>query len=361
LIFLDIMMPKIDGFTLCRQLREVDTFNNSKIVFVSAKKFDVDKRMARELGADGYLEKPFQTQQLTQKARSMLQSNARIKFWGTRGSIATPSHDTVVYGGNTSCVELYMPDREELFILDAGTGLRELGNRKLNDRRDWNGYIFITHTHWDHIQGLPFFMPAYIPGNNFTIVSADQPNTQLEEIISGQMQSTYFPVDFSSLGAKMHFLKVFEGEYTINKIRVETMLANHPNVTLMFKFHLPSGVVVYATDNELEKRTASGIDPMAGNRERMIEFFRGADVLIHDAQYNEAEYKIKRGWGHSTWNEALDIAVLSEVKKLILFHHDPDHTDEWLDRTLDECGEELDRRAIDLTFSIAKEGEDLEL
>lgn len=359
LIFLSASFPKDDGKSLGERLRSIAGLRQSKIVPFSSHIPGAARHAAAALGADDFFESPREPVAFLAKAQALLGRQVGVRFWGTRGSIAAPSPETVRYGGNTSCVEILLPEHDELLVIDAGTGLRVLGNAKLRERKEWHGHIFISHTHWDHIQGLPFFSPWYLPGNSFTIVSTDQNELPLEKVIAGQMISAYFPVDFERLGADIAFKKLTEGDHTINRLRVETLLANHPNVTLMFKFHLGGKTLVYATDNELQWPNEKGVDPMAAQRARMVEFFRGADLLIHDAQYTDDEYRTKRGWGHSSWREALDIAIRSDVKQLVFFHHDPDHTDEMLDRISAECGEELEKRGIKLPVCWAKEGEEV--
>lgn len=343
LLLLDIMMPGVDGLSLCREIRANARYRDLKIAIVSSKKYAADRALALKLGADTFISKPFEIQDVVRIARQLLAGQILIKFWGTRGSIPTPGPDYAKYGGNTPCVEFRFPPRETLFIFDAGTGIRELGRALMAEGKPRRGYIFLTHAHWDHIQGLPFFMPAYQPEYQFTLLGPNQPELPFKDILHGQMENAYFPVPFGSLSAIAEVRALQEQAYEFDGIGIEAMLTNHPGNTFMYRITYGGRRIVHATDSEIEPWGAGPLDSMAGLREKIVDFFTDLDLLIHDAQYTDEEYEVKRGWGHSTWREVVHMAHGARVKKLLLFHHDPDHTDGFIDRILDEAKQELAR------------------
>lgn len=359
LVFIDLMMPGIDGLSLCRMIKEDPDLADIKVVIFSAKKFAADRRMAQKMGADGYFEKPFKIKDLLNKVRSVFTEQIRVRFWGVRGSTPTPSLPNMGLGGNTPCVQVRLPDRESLLIFDAGTGLRSLGQFLLSKRRSWGGHLFLTHLHWDHIQGLPFFDPAYIPGNHFIILGGDPPQGTLEETIQIQMSNPYFPVGLQDMGAQLAFRSLAEGDHTIDGLQISCIAANHPGLTFLYRLTHEGRRIVYAPDNEIEPRGEGEMDPMGDNREKMRSFFRGCDLLIHDAQYNPDEYENRRGWGHSSWEEVIRLAMQAEVKRLAFFHYDPGHTDEKIESLLDRCDAFIQEQGGKLVCTLAKEGDEL--
>jgi len=259
----------------------------------------------------------------------------RVRFWGVRGSIPVPGPTTVKTGGNTSCVEVRCG--KNLIILDAGTGIRLLGNELVKEGK-LEGHIFISHVHWDHIQGFPFFAPAFTRGNRMYLYGGRNVTTTLEEALYGQMNYPNFPVMLEHLPSEIEFHDLDEGEIiTIGAgdVTVENVKLNHPNGVYSYKIKYQGNSLVYATDTE----------HYANPDAKLLEFARGTDLLIYDAQYFPEEYtgesggSSKVGWGHSTNSEGARMAGLAEVKKLVLFHHDPMHTDEMVDRKEKEAGE----------------------
>jgi len=283
-----------------------------------------------------------------------MKEEIKIRFWGTRGSIPTPGKHTIKYGGNTPCVEVRVAGY--VFIFDAGTGIRELGNYLMSQERPCKAHIFLSHHHWDHIQGLPFFTPAYVAGNEFTILGMNHPSASLEKIISVQMESIYFPVALSHLSAKMKFQQLTEGSFKIASVKIDTITTNHPTPTLSFRLTHGGKRVVYMTDNEIEPLEISDV---IEKRKKMVDFISHVDLLIHDAQYSDEEYKNKRGWGHSTWREALRLAIDGNVRTLILFHHDPDHGDGIIDSFVERCKEEIKKQGSNIECLGAMEGMEL--
>lgn len=283
----------------------------------------------------------------------------RVQFWGTRGSVPSPGPRTVRYGGNTPCVEVRTATGW-LVILDAGTGIRELG-RSLIERSNGapvTGDIFLTHAHWDHIQGIPFFAPLFQKGNHFTISGSKSLETSIDRVVRDQMSPVVFPVTFEQLDATIDFREIAENErYTGNGYEVTSMEVRHPGGALAYRFTEPRtkpAALVYVSDNELGP--ADRYQTPSGWRERFTEFVRGAKVLVHDTTYTTAEYDFHRGWGHSTFREVTELALQTGVETLVLFHHEPRRTDEELDQCVAECQALVKERSGSLTVMAAAEG-----
>ncbi|HLI29316.1 MAG TPA: MBL fold metallo-hydrolase [Chloroflexota bacterium] len=288
----------------------------------------------------------------------------QVRFWGTRGSIAAPGPATVRYGGNTACVELRTA-AGELFIFDSGTGIRELGLALMAAGGPVRGYILLSHTHWDHIQGFPFFAPAFVAGNEFTICAGRDLDRDLESVLAGQMEYAYFPVRLAELAATVHFRDLDEGEYCLGSARVRVQYLNHTSLTMGYRVHADDRVLVYATDNEPHDRTLRPLDtlgratppwPVHGGDRRFVEFIRGADLLITDAQYLAEEFPQRIGWGHSTVEHAVDFAVAAGVRRLVLFHHDPTRSDAALDAVVARARGRAARQGSALEVLAAAEG-----
>jgi len=290
---------------------------------------------------------------------------AYIKFWGVRGSIPTPGPTTVRYGGNTPCVELRISD-DKFFILDAGSGIRELGVSLLKTGKPVKSHIFISHMHWDHIQGIPFFVPALLPGNEFIFYGAEEADTSLQEILENQMNHINFPIEMKDMASTLNFKALHEDKYEIDSVKLETFYLNHPGAALGYKFYVNNKSVVYISDNEPyplinENSVNNDHDFVEDSNEKLIEFIKKTDFLIHDAQYTPEEYKGRFQWGHSPYNFTVDIALKSEVKKLILFHHDPVHDDSFVDDMLVKAQELARNAKSDLDIIAAREGQQISL
>jgi len=294
---------------------------------------------------------------------------AYIKFWGVRGSIPTPGPSTSRYGGNTPCVELNYGD-DNFFILDAGSGIRELGQHLLKLGKPVKSHIFISHMHWDHIQGIPFFVPAYIPGNQFIFHGAQEADQSLEDILADQMNPVNFPVQIDEMSSKFEFEPMWEGEYKFEGIKVETMYLNHPGYALGYKFHIKKKKVVYISDNEpypihpkasMDTDNPDEITFVEDSNQRLINFARDVDVLIHDAQYTPEEYKTKIKWGHSPYDYTVNMALSADVKSLILFHHDPVHDDAFVDSIVEAAKKISWQAGSNMQILGAQEGMEISL
>ena len=282
----------------------------------------------------------------------------RIQFWGTRGSIPSPGPQTIRYGGNTPCVEVRTSEGW-LIILDAGTGLRELG-RSLIARANGapiNGDIFLTHAHWDHIQGLPFFGPIFQRGNRFTIWGSEALETSIDRVVRDQMSPVVFPVTFEEIDATVDFRGIAEERCRGNGYWVQACQVRHPGGALGYRFADGNGsgnALVYISDNELNP--TARYESTATWRKELVSFVGGARVLVHDTMYTVEEYDHHRGWGHSTHVDALELALDGDVEQLVLFHHKPERTDDEVDRRVEECRAYVRRRGGRLDIIAAAEG-----
>jgi phosphoribosyl 1,2-cyclic phosphodiesterase len=278
----------------------------------------------------------------------------RLRFWGTRGSVPSPGAHTVRYGGNTPCVEV-RTDTGWLIILDAGTGIRELG-RSLIAAANGDGIradIFLTHAHWDHIQGIPFFAPIFQRGNRFTIWGSKA----LDRVIREQMSPIVFPVSFERLAAQIDFSEIAAERHIGDGYAVTAFPVRHPGGAVGYRFSSGNGEgdsFVYISDNELGSPESydTGPDWDAG----VVHFVEGAKTLVHDATYTADEYEQHRGWGHSTYLDAVRLALAAGVERLVLFHHRPERTDQELDQCVAECRAFVAERHGALDVIAAAEG-----
>ena len=272
----------------------------------------------------------------------------RIRFWGTRGSIPTPGPSTVRYGGNTACVEV-RDSSGSLLILDAGTGLRELGAAMVKNGtgpRPFSADLLLSHLHWDHIQGIPFFRPAYDPKTQLRIRGPKQART-MRELLGLGMDDPFFPVDLDELPAQLEVVEMDDGgDERVGRFRVRAASIFHPSPALAYRVEADGRSLVYATDTE---------DPFSGRTNPVIALAHEADTLIHDAQFLETDFKPT--WGHSTIASAIDVATKARVKRLVLYHHDPDRSDEALDR----IAKDSQKAADGIEVVVAREGLELEI
>lgn len=257
-----------------------------------------------------------------------------IKFWGTRGSIPTPGVNTVLYGGNTLCIEIR--SSSSLIILDAGTGIKSLGHEIMDNYHEKNIKIFITHPHWDHIQGIPFFGPLYDPGYKIDLYGPKTNDKSIEEILGIQMNNLFFPVRQSELLADIAYHDVKEGDsLRFMDFNLKAKFVNHPVITLAYSMQFKSSRVVFSGDHEPYEHFLHNEDTQIVRLKEIltknyIEFMRDADYLIMEAQYNEEDYLKKAGWGHCSYYKALELAYKARIKNLVLIHFDPTYTDEYL-------------------------------
>ncbi len=287
---------------------------------------------------------------------------ARIQFWGTRGSIAKPGAKTVRYGGNTSCIQVTSPGGS-LLIIDCGTGGHDLGQSLLaNHKGPLRGSILFSHTHWDHIQGFPFFAPLFVPGAHWDIYGPSGLGHSLRDALAGQMEHTYFPITLDEVGASLHFHDLYEGEFKIDDIRITARYLNHPLLTLGYRLQMGGASVVYACDHEPHARIPGQTGAVHELDRRHSEFLAGADLVIHDAQFTDQEYFDRhRGWGHSPVEYVTEMGLLAGVKQMAFSHHDPCRTDDQLDQIVASVRGNLKDKPSAMEVFAAADGQVIEL
>ena len=298
-------------------------------------------------------------------------SPARLKFWGVRGSIPVPGPSTIRYGGNTSCVEVRADG--EIIVLDAGTGIRSHGIA-LEDEFGSNPIklsLLITHVHWDHIQGFPFFGPSYHDKNQIRIYGYDGADAGLRESFKGQMATPFFPVELLNLPGKLSIKRLKTMEFNIGKVGVVAKFMNHPGVCVGYRLNTSAGSMAFLPDTEpydAHKLHASKSDSLSPGqiqkrakeeRTELVKFLEGCDVLILDSQYTDEEYKDHVGWGHGSLSTAVALASDAKIRKLILFHHDPNHDDAAIDEMVKKARGLVAERSKSLEVIAATEGQEL--
>ena len=255
----------------------------------------------------------------------------RIKVWGCRGSIPSPGGDTSKYGGNTTCIEVRLGDGS-LVVIDAGSGIRNLGRELVRRREPRLIHLFLTHAHWDHLQGFPFFLPAYQKGFTLQVWGGPRSAATLRSYLRQQLTPPFFPVKFAELGAAIRFPARPATQISIGGTSIQSIPLTHPDGGYGFKFSEEGRTFVFLTDNELSHKHHGGLD-----FDDYLRFSEGADLLIHDAEYTPEQYTMTKGWGHSVYNDALRLAMDARAKQFGLFHHNQDRTDAEQDEIVDDC------------------------
>jgi len=393
----DLLMPGTNGFKVCRTIRSRRAeLGDVTIIITTGSSFPADRKSALEAGADHYLLKPVSPKEViailenlhptirpalttpTAPAPPAVAGGAeevRIRFWGVRGSIASPGPTTIRYGGNTSCVEVR--SGRELIVLDAGTGIRLLGDslRKEFAGRPIKATLLLTHTHWDHIQGLPFFRPAYDQGNSVTVLGYEGAQQSLLKTLSAQMDSAFFPVSLDQLKGSLAVQELKELEFRVGPIPVQATFTNHPGITLAYRLCTPCGGVVYMPDTEIlpfprprpgEAGVAAPAEPTSEEfsdykNQLLAEFAQDAEVFICDAQYTAEEYEQHKGWGHSCIDDTVTMALRAKVRRLLLFHHDPARDDAGVDQMVAHARALVAAQGASLQVDAAAEGLELVL
>lgn len=282
----------------------------------------------------------------------VIKNGTTIQFWGVRGSIPVPGPGTVRYGGNTTCVEIR--SGTDLILLDAGTGLRALGKSLLAEfpRKTLNLNLLISHTHWDHIQGLPFFAPLFESRCRLRIFGIAGARSEIAGALNGQMKKPFFPVAFTDLPSQIEIAEISGPNFVLGTTSVRALRANHPGLCAGYRLTTPGGEVCFFPDTE----------PRAGVADQaFLDFVRAADVLILDSQYDRAEFQRRTGWGHGCVDQSVALALAAGVKKLVLFHHDPDHDDKKIDALLRHARQLVLRQKGKLLVEAAREGRKLQL
>ena len=394
LVVTDLMMPRMHGYELCALLKGPDGIPGIKVIVTSSKSFPADKDLAVKAGADIYIVKPYSPDDLIACADKLLSGSAapaavpaapqaaavgvvkktapadaaaaglpqpvKVRFWGTRGSCPVAGPSTVRYGGNTSCIEVRSGDL--LIIFECGTGIRGLGSSLMKEfaGRPIEGHIFVSHTHWDHLQGFPFFVPLYSPKNAFNIYSVHGAHGSLQSIFSGSMAADYFPIPLAGMAGKLRFIEMTRTA-DLGTAKVSFCHLNHPGLCIGFRVETQGRTITYLGDHEAFGRL-SGDNEMSRRQDAdILSFARGSDLLIREAQYTEEEYAQKKGWGHSTFDDVVRFGAASGAKRLVLFHHDPEHTDEMMDGYTDYCRGLAAKAGSNMDCSAAAEGTCIEL
>lgn len=366
LLTLDIMMPKMHGFDVLRALRTDIRTHHVPVIMCSGKDFKTERDESERFEVVEYLTKPISPAKLAERVKyyfdrcdgtvppilpivPVVRSDSaeiyrrdvdlgRPSFylWGTRGSTPTVGGRFQRHGGNTSCLAVTVGD--EIFVFDAGSGIRDLG-LVLAGSKIRKVHLFITHPHWDHIQGFPFFAPAYIPGFDVTVYGAKGFGKDLEAIFRGQLDRDYFPVQLEDMKSNLQFRHLTDGAIEISGVRITWEFAQHPGATVGYKIQVGSHKLAWVPDNEFLQGyvgppTLGRDHPLVLTYERMIKFLSDVDVVIHEAQYTPAEYPAKIGWGHSSLSNACQLMKLARVPRWIVTHHDPLHDDAFLESKL---------------------------
>jgi phosphoribosyl 1,2-cyclic phosphodiesterase len=300
---------------------------------------------------------------------SVSASPTRLKFWGTRGSISVPGDGTLRYGGNTTCVELRADG--EIIVLDAGSGIRSLGIalEKEFQSQPIKLSLLITHAHWDHIQGLPFFAPAYEKKNEIRVRGYDGLDMGFGKIMAEPMKAPFFPIAMRELSARIDIKKLTEMEFSFGNVQVRARFVNHPGVCAGYRLFTSAGSIAFLPDHEPYQflHSARGSDMSPEERKKiaeeqriaLVDFLHGSDILILDAQYTDAEYETHVGWGHGSVSSAVSLGLDAEVRRLLLFHHNPSHDDTMLDSIVDDARRLIRERGQDLEVDGAREGEEV--
>jgi phosphoribosyl 1,2-cyclic phosphodiesterase/ActR/RegA family two-component response regulator len=389
-ILCDLLMPGTNGFRVCAAVRGERTLRYSLLIAMSGRHFENTRQTALEAGADEFLLKPIEFTQLLSLvervggpspppppsppdvAKAVDSEPAFVRFWGVRGSIPVPGPATLRHGGNTACVEFR--GAGEIVILDSGTGIRPLGEALSAEFKDQplQLTLLITHSHWDHVQGFPFFKPAYDAANHIRILGFEGAGEGLAGIFSGQMESPYFPIGLGQLPVHLVFEELRSMEFEIGRVQLRAAFANHPGVCVSYRLNTRRGSVAYLPDHEPFHRTrgqslqagdpkASAVEFARVEDDKIVQFLRHADVLILDAQFDAEEYAVHVGWGHSSVDDAVDIALRAQVKQLFLFHHDPAHDDAKIEQMVQHARRLVAKSGQVLEVHAAREGLKCEL
>ncbi len=361
-IIVDLMMPRMHGFEVIQKLRGALATYRTPILVHSAKIYESDQRKALVLGANAFLQKPLQPEDIRTALQEQIDS-VHVAFWGVRGSISTPGRETIRYGGNTPC--LTVSYGRHTLVLDAGTGIRKLGLILQAEARGapLEVDLLVTHTHWDHIQGFPFFVPAYVPGNTVHVYGPRSLSKPLDKVLRGQMDPEYFPVALGDMAAQIDVTDVGD-TFTVGPFTIDVEFMNHPGVTLGYRIVVGDTVVAYATDTEpftgLFRHTLpDGDETGIGTRldKRLVQLVQDADLYIGDAQYTPDEYNGKVGWGHSSCTDAVEVAIAAGAKRFALFSHDPMQDDAGVDAKVEMCRAHAADRGSSLEVIGAIEGQ----
>jgi len=280
----------------------------------------------------------------------------KIRFWGTRGSIPVSGEEFLKYGGSTTCVAIDTNDGEKI-IIDAGTGIRKLGNMLMSRRENHHHYnILFTHSHWDHIMGFPFFKPIYHKDTSIKVFGCPFAQESVRQIISEAMEPPFFPIQCEDIRADIEFTRSCTTKFGIGGVEIIPVLLSHPNKGIGYKFVENGKSFVFLTDNELSFQHPGGL-----KFSEYVDFCKDADLLVHDAEYTEEEYEFTKTWGHSTYIDALNLAIAADVSMFVLWHHNQERTDADLNMIVEDCREKIKKASLKIECLAAREGQVIEL
>jgi len=276
----------------------------------------------------------------------------KIKFWGTRGSVPVPGPETIKYGGNTTCIEVRLKDNT-LIIFDAGTGIRNLGRELMNQNNTKAINLVLTHSHWDHIQGFPFFGPANDPNVTINILGCPSTYFKLRKILTDQMEFKYFPVTFDALKSHISFKEISDGIHPIGSAKLSFIELNHPGTTYGFRLTEHNVNFAFLTDNELKPPP-----PIKTHWQKFVQFCQDIDLLVHDAMWTDEELRHKKGWGHSSMEQVIELAHDANIKQVVFFHHLPERSDDELEAVFRNTLNKMQSLSENTTYHLAREGDE---
>ncbi len=365
---LDILMPGIDGLTLCHRLKSDPATKGIKVVMVSGKSFQADRKRAKDYGADAFIEKPYNVDTFAARIQELLAGKAvapdtapaadaampegklSIAIRGCRSLSPSQGGAASRYGRETSCVTLQIADH--LFILDAGSGIVPLGKELTSAGQPKELRLLLTHFHEDHVEGLGLFAPAYAPGFKLIIAGASDPDQSLEAHVQRIFETA--PAELGELKAELELYEMREETYQILPgVKVSPFFANHPGMTLGFIVEAEGRKFVYSPDAEIYGEQGTALQDYD---ERLVRLVEGADLLIHDGRYLDADYQTHKNNGHSSWLNTVELALRAEVKSLVLVHHDDAYSDEILDRIESEARALIAQKGSSMQFAMGREG-----
>lgn len=357
-IISDLVLPGLDGLQFYQQIRQEKRISKQPIfAIVTSKEYDYDHRRGLALGVNCYLNKSQGYETIIERILQIVKDQIVIHFWGVRGTLPVPGKHSVRYGGNTNCVSVEFPNNL-FFIFDGGSGIKELSRYVLKQHRNpFVAKIFLTHPHWDHINGLPFFAPFYKKGNEFEIYGPSHHSATLDQLLTDQMGSVYFPVTVEELSAKISFHPLTEEDFWIEDVHIKTTLLNHPGRCLGYRMSYKNKVLCYITDNEIYFEDSPSFNQF--NHNKLVQFIAYADVLIIDTTYSDKDYMAKIHWGHSCVSRVVDVAEQAHARLLCLYHHDPDQFDEDIDKKLVAAQAQLKNLESNVKCIIPCEGDKL--
>ncbi len=385
-IVCDLLLPKISGLQIARAIRE--ELDLTRIIIMAGRRYNIDPEAVIEAGGDAYFVKPLKWESIAKALKRPRRRpgklaargsrrlkfhppSTRIKFWGVRGSIPVPGPSTIGYGGNTTCVEVRT--NGNIIVLDAGSGIRELGlslNKEFGDS-PINLTLLLTHTHWDHIQGLPFFLPAYQAKNTIQVFGYHGAKSGLATILAAQMELPFFPVSWRNLPGTIKVRELKKMDFKIGDVLVRSRFLNHPGVCAGYRLFTNEGSIAFLPDNEpfeplkLKLAERDGVHAeraraqAAVQRSKLVEFLKDTDVLILDTQYTDEKYQEHIGWGHGALSRVVSLALEARAKKLLMFHHDPAHDDRQIDEMLERARLLVVESGRNLEVDAAREGAEI--